>query len=40
MTLLNQEKQEKQKLYETIDHYKKNLLEREDALVEKEKVTL
>jgi len=37
MTLLNQERQEKQKLLDTIEHYKKNLVERENALAEKEK---
>jgi len=40
MKLLIHEKEEKQKLYETIEHYKKNLIEREDALVEKEKTVI
>eukprot|EP01038_Epipyxis_sp_PR26KG_P006221 gene6221-8573_t len=40
MILLNQERQEKQKLLDTIEHYKKNLIEREDALAEKEKIVL
>jgi hypothetical protein len=40
LTLLNSEKQEKQKLMDTIEHYKKNLVEREDALAEKEKMVI
>jgi len=40
LTLLNIEKQDKQKLLDRIEHYKKNLLERENALVEKEKIVL
>jgi WD40 repeat protein len=40
LTLLNQERIEKQKLVDTIEHYKKNLIEREDALAEKEKMVL
>ena len=40
LTLLNLEKQEKQKLLDTIEHYKKNLVEREDALAEKEKTVI
>ena len=39
-TLLMNERKEKQKLQDTIEHYKKNLLEREEALAEKEKVIL
>jgi chromosome segregation ATPase len=38
--LLNNEKEENKKLHETIEHYKKNLREREDALSEKEKMIL
>lgn len=40
LTLLNHERAEKQKLYDTIEHYKKNLIERENALAEKEKMVL
>lgn len=40
LAMLNQEKAEKQKLLDTIEHYKKNLIEREDALAEKEKMVL
>jgi predicted Rossmann fold nucleotide-binding protein DprA/Smf involved in DNA uptake len=40
MILLEQERIEKQKLLDTIDHYKENLIEREDALAEKEKTVL
>ena len=36
--VLDAERKEKEKLIETITHYKKNLQEREDALAEKEKV--
>ena len=39
-TLLNNEKQEKVKLMETIEHYKKNLLEREEVVAEKEKIIM
>jgi len=38
--VLDQERREKEKLMETITHYKKNLQEREDALAEKERVIL
>ena len=38
--VLDAERKEKEKLIETITHYKKNLQEREDALAEKEKVIL
>ena len=38
--ILDQERREKEKLMETIVHYKKNLQEREDALAEKEKIIL
>ena len=37
LTLLNNEKKDKQKVLETIEHYKRNLREREVALAEKEK---
>lgn len=37
LTLLNNEKKDKQKVLETIEHYKRNLREREVALSEKEK---
>ena len=40
LTLLQTEKREKQKLQDTIEHYKRNLMEREGALAEKEKVIL
>jgi hypothetical protein len=40
MTLLEQERLEKQRLLDTIEHYKLNLIEREDALAEKEKTVL
>eukprot|EP01039_Chlorochromonas_danica_P002482 gene2482-2720_t len=40
LALLNQEKTEKQNLLAIIEHYKKNLIEREDALAEKEKLVL
>jgi chromosome segregation ATPase len=40
MILLEQERIEKQKLLDTIEHYKENLIEREDALAEKEKTVL
>lgn len=38
--LLEKEKKEKLQLQDTIEHYKKNLLEREQALAEKEKTIL
>ena len=38
--VLDAERKEKEKLIETITHYKKNLQEREDALAEKEKIIL
>ena len=38
--LLNNERNEKQKLLNTIEHYKNNLKERETALDEKEKIIL
>lgn len=37
---LTNERREKKKLLETIDHYKKNLSEREETLAEKEKIIL
>ena len=40
LILLQEEKKEKQNLKETIEHYKRNLLEREEALAEKEKIIL
>ena len=40
LALLNNEKKDRQKLMEIIDHYKLNLREREDALAEKENVIL
>mmetsp|Transcript_15032 Transcript_15032/g.16277 ORF Transcript_15032/g.16277 Transcript_15032/m.16277 type:complete len:1892 (-) Transcript_15032:105-5780(-) len=40
MILLEQERLEKQRLLDTIEHYKANLVEREDALAEKEKIVL
>ena len=40
LQLLTIERDEKQKLLDTIEHYKKNLIEREDALAEKERVVL
>lgn len=40
LTLLQTEKKEKLKLQDTIEHYKHNLMEREGALAEKEKVIL
>lgn len=40
LSLLQTEKKEKQKLLSTIEHYKHNLMEREAALAEKEKVIL
>jgi len=40
LSLLQAEKKEKQKLLSTIEHYKHNLMEREAALAEKEKVIL
>ena len=40
LALLRKEKDEKVKLHHTIDHYKNNLMEREAALAEKEKVIL
>jgi hypothetical protein len=39
-TLLNNEKNEKRKLLETIEHYKKNLAEREEVVAEKEKIIM
>ena len=39
-TLLNNEKNEKKKLLETIEHYKKNLAEREEVVAEKEKIIM
>ena len=39
-TLLNNEKNEKIKLLETIEHYKKNLVEREEVVAEKEKIIM
>ena len=38
--VLLHERKERQKLQDTIEHYKKNLLEREEALAEKEKTIL
>ena len=38
--VLMHERKERQKLQDTIEHYKKNLLEREEALAEKEKTIL
>jgi len=38
--ILLHERKERQKLQDTIEHYKKNLLEREEALAEKEKTIL
>ena len=40
LTLLNNEKKEKQKLIDTCEHYKRNLVEREQALAEKEKTII
>jgi len=40
LALITYERQEKQQLVETIEHYKKNLVEREQALAEKEKVII
>jgi septal ring factor EnvC (AmiA/AmiB activator) len=39
-TQLVAERKEKEKMAATIEHYKKNLAEREEALAEKEKVIL
>ncbi len=39
-TLLKNEKNEKMKLMETIEHYKKNLAEREEVVAEKEKIIM
>jgi WD40 repeat protein len=39
-TLLNNEKNEKMKLLETIEHYKKNLAEREEVVADKEKIIM
>ena len=39
-TLLTNEKNEKVKLLETIEHYKKNLAEREEVVAEKEKIIM
>jgi WD40 repeat protein len=39
-SLLNNEKNEKMKLLETIEHYKKNLKEREEVVAEKEKIIM
>lgn len=39
-TLLKNEKSEKMKLLETIEHYKKNLAEREEVVAEKEKIIM
>lgn len=39
-SMLLHEKKERMKLQDTIEHYKKNLLEREEALAEKEKTIL
>jgi len=39
-SLLNNEKNEKIKLLETIEHYKKNLVEREEVVAEKEKIIM
>jgi peptidoglycan hydrolase CwlO-like protein len=38
--VIDQDKKEKQKLVETIAHYKRNLQEREEALEEKERIIL
>jgi WD40 repeat protein len=40
LSLLNNEKAEKKKLLETIEHYKKNLAEREEVVAEKEKIIM
>lgn len=40
LTLLNNEVDEKKKMQDTIEHYRLNLKEREDALAEKEKIIL
>eukprot|EP00605_Chrysophyceae_sp_TOSAG23-4_P001800 GSChrysophyteH1.ASY1.ANO1.1990.1 assembled CDS len=39
-SLLNNEKNETKKLLETIEHYKKNLVEREEVVAEKEKIII
>jgi hypothetical protein len=40
LTMLNNEVDEKKKMQDTIEHYRLNLKEREDALAEKEKIIL
>jgi hypothetical protein len=39
-TMLNEERNDKRKLLETIEHYKKNLAEREEVVAEKEKIIM